>query len=434
MKLTEEDIMRFDSALDNRIMLVEGESVDMVQVSPKWVKFHFKADDSTAVLFMKNFRPEVRDGGISVETKGKTVFAVGKPADDSVFSGKTKLLTGQDLSRPGSCVTSGDAVDAMSLPFDSYGNAVEKFETGKSKDGKDVYFADIAGETVWLEPPMTARAKKINVGGKAKSDKIDFAYRIADLDRPDVPLYGLDKLAGKDEKRVDESVSYADGTGSAAERRMKLFAAAAHEGAELVEDGRWIAAVCYTYRQCHVFGRLKPKVIPGTNEIDPNCNLEDWEGITEENKKMRDDPTLPWVRDGVTDLHGRTFDKLSGESGQPRRSFGCETAWCNCGVLNGDGAWEPRDRTNMYFEYYSNHGKTPYVILMDKERGALYQYVRIRKPSGDIVNFLNEDDKTDGGTVGNPPDGVQMEFFDVFCEANPDFRKLIASLDAKHFS
>jgi len=44
--------------------------------------------------------------------------------------------------------------------------------------------------------------------------------------------------------------------------------------------------------------------------------LEDWEGITPENKKKRDDVNNgDRIRDGIDDGHGKSFDRLARVSG-----------------------------------------------------------------------------------------------------------------------
>ena len=98
---------------------------------------------------------------------------------------------------------------------------------------------------------------------------------------------------------------------------MKLFAAAEKRGAKVLKTGSYVAAICTNASQVAPFCRLKPKVKPGTNEIDPDCNLEDWEGITPENKAKRDDATGKYetIRDGIDDGFGHSFDRLTGEYG-----------------------------------------------------------------------------------------------------------------------
>lgn len=54
----------------------------------------------------------------------------------------------------------------------------------------------------------------------------------------------------------------------AAARRLDLFEAAKKFGAMTYTDGKWIVAVTTTFEQDAVFGRAKPKVIPGTKSID----------------------------------------------------------------------------------------------------------------------------------------------------------------------
>lgn len=149
------------------------------------------------------------------------------------------------------------------------------------------------------------------------------------------------------------------------ERRLKLFDDAGHYGAEILKSPGWVAAVCRTYDQAHCFGRGKPKVVPGTNEIDQACNLRDDEGITPENKARRDSGA-PWVKDGLG------FDDQPFEAG-----------WCVMGgnpLFEGSTLeWGPGLRPCGSYEHgacYCSAKKAgeqcPYVVLLELDTGKLY--------------------------------------------------------------
>ena len=93
-----------------------------------------------------------------------------------------------------------------------------------------------------------------------------------------------------------------------AKRRQKLFDDAEHYGAEIIKNGKWISAICRDYNQVHCFGRGKPKVKPGTNDIDPELNLRDDEleklcgGRNDRFKSLkqrRDSDKVEWYKDGI---------------------------------------------------------------------------------------------------------------------------------------
>ena len=467
---TVELVSKTNQDLDDKakLLIVDGnEKIDLLEVSPTWIKLRSKSTKKTFsvekdkyVNIVVESVKAVRDNSIEIESLLKSQFK--KSVEIQKISDQYFLDVAENVSQWWDDLVSkilevGD-IPSLLGPYKDLERRItipRDLRTGEPLDpeaqlkickvGKIYMFFEVLGsqnlnngKEIWkfcLPPPAACGsqiAKKLDVSeteeNQTRSKGLDYLLeKDSTLDGIDIDM-NENSMIALDETDIVSDVS----NSSCAARRMKLFAAAKHYGADIFQRDGWIAAVCWTYEQCHVFGRLKPKVKPGTNEIDPDCNLEDWEGITPENKAKRDDWSLPWIEDHIDDNHGHYFDRLSGESGQPKKSFGCETAWCNCGVLNGDGTWIARDSSNPYFRYYNNGGKTPYLILMDMSRGALYQYVHM-KNHGDIVNFLNEDDKTDGGSLGNPPDVQQMVFFKEFCEENSKFADFITELDAKFY-
>lgn len=106
----------------------------------------------------------------------------------------------------------------------------------------------------------------------------------------------LDALEGRVEQFIKDSsgedvTQFAqtdpDPKTSCARRRMKLFAAAERRGAIVYKCTDWVVAALPTAKAAQPFGRYRPKVDTSGKIIDA-CNLEDWEGITPENKKRRD--------------------------------------------------------------------------------------------------------------------------------------------------
>ena len=150
-------------------------------------------------------------------------------------------------------------------------------------------------------------------------------------------------------------------------RRMKLFEDAAHYGAPIFENARWIAAVCRTYDQMHCFGRAKPKVMHGTNDIIRQCNLRDDEGIDARCKAVRDSDEWPFVKDGL----GRQEDS------QP-----LEAGWCVAGGSkfygNSSLAWGPgltpctSWANGPYFRAKVPGERLPMIVVMEKKTGRLY--------------------------------------------------------------
>ena len=178
---------------------------------------------------------------------------------------------------------------------------------------------------------------------------------------------------------------------------MKLFAAAEHYGAKVIKTKNWVAAICTAGAQAHQFGRLKPIVKPGTNEIDPDCNLEDWEGITTENKAKRDDyDNGDRIKDGIDDGFGKSFDRLKSVSAQSPTVKYAESAWCVCGACSNKFMWDASSCS--YFDSYSDGGKNAIVVFMSTKRGTMYMYSCAKGNE----QFDNESDCVDGSNVGNP--------------------------------
>lgn len=176
----------------------------------------------------------------------------------------------------------------------------------------------------------------------------------------------VEELDKKEEKIVPKTPT--------AIRRMKLFEDAKWYGAQIIDNvNGWIAAVCREHCQAHCFGRYKPKVKPGTNEIDPDTNLRDDElnakypGNPEkiaEIKARRDDAAVPYIRDGFG------FDDIAREMGQ------CVSGNRNWGDRSG-GEWNSNPSTNWnavtsYFNCKVRGERMPFIVYMEISSGKLY--------------------------------------------------------------
>ena len=163
---------------------------------------------------------------------------------------------------------------------------------------------------------------------------------------------------------------------SAAKRRMKLFEDAEFYGAQIVTNSKWIAAINRDFDQAHCFGRGKPKVKPGTNDIDPELNLRDDEleklcgGRNDRFKSLkqrRDSDKVEWYKDGIG------YDDQKFEGG-----------WCVAGGWeNGSGTreWGPglpttkQGNWNMvdsYFRCKKPGERMPFITYMDCSTGRLF--------------------------------------------------------------
>ena len=244
---------------------------------------------------------------------------------------------------------------------------------------------------------------------------------------------------------VDESSEYSNIEESdpvhgnaCAKRRVKLFEAAKKRGAEIFTTAEWTAAVCYNAAQTAPFGRVKPKVKPGTNEIDPACNLEDWETdadgnkITPENKKKRDDYKCvgsQTIKDGIDDGYGNSFNVIN-NTNMPAAKF-AEAAWCVCGTEEKRVDWNSAG-SQSFFNNYTNNGKRPIVVLMQNSRGAIYMYARfIGYGHSVIVNMLNEAGHVDGSSKTDT--ASQMKMYSGMCGQNRSFNDLMTRINTIYF-
>lgn len=165
-----------------------------------------------------------------------------------------------------------------------------------------------------------------------------------------------------------------------AARRLDLFEAAKRFGAMTYTDGKWIIAVTTTFEQDAVFGRAKPKVVPGTSEIDMTLYRYDEPGMTQDQKDRRDGRNAEYLKDGIG------FDNQW-----------TETGWCTAGSYQAcDGHWDYHRKSNGHWNSYSDHGRYPLIVCMNLSTGKLYQYLR----KNGRIDFLNEADSTDDGNGG----------------------------------
>ena len=165
-----------------------------------------------------------------------------------------------------------------------------------------------------------------------------------------------------------------------AARRLDLFEAAKRFGAMTYTDGKWIIAVTTTFEQDAVFGRAKPKVVPGTFEIDMSLYRYDEPGMTQDQKDRRDGRNAEYLKDGIG------FDNQW-----------TETGWCTAGSYQAcDGHWDYRRKSNRHWNNYTDYGKYPLIVCMNLQTGILYQFLR----KGSSINFLDESDEPDSNYGG----------------------------------
>ena len=165
-----------------------------------------------------------------------------------------------------------------------------------------------------------------------------------------------------------------------AARRLDLFEAAKRFGAMTYTDGKWIIAVTTTFQQDAVFGRAKPKVVPGTSEIDMSLYRYDEPGMTQDQKDRRDSRDAEYLKDGIG------FDDQW-----------TETGWCTAGSYHScDGHWDYNRKNNGHWRSYTDSGRYPLIVCMNISTGKLYQYLR----KNSRIDFLNEADSTDDGNGG----------------------------------
>lgn len=145
-----------------------------------------------------------------------------------------------------------------------------------------------------------------------------------------------------------------------AARRLDLFEATKKFGADVFNDDVWIIAITKTFQQNAVFGRAKPKVIAGTNEIDPALYGYDEDGVVGENAVKRDSKDTAWIKDGIG------FDDVF-----------TETKWCTAGsYMACDGHWNSNLKKDNHWRMYSNTGVYPLIVMMNLKDGKLYQYLQ----------------------------------------------------------
>lgn len=262
-------------------------------------------------------------------------------------------------------------------------------KTGKLTNSNIVKY--LAGSNIAVK--MAAYDNKRNMAiaemelkkATAKENKQAFDEQQAkkDIPQPLINFKSIDALTqflGMKAVETGVSVAEAPTFGSpCAQRRMKLFDAARHKGAEVYTSRNWVVCKLVQSRGGQaaglVFGRNKPKVEATDRtrtRIITAANMEDWEGITAANKQIRDGGGY-WVYDNIGHNEKCT-----------------ETGWCTA-LANGiggahPGSFTPWEHTNYYSEGYWANGIR--VIIMDARDGRLYQF------GGS--DFLAEEDDTSG--------------------------------------
>ena len=183
-------------------------------------------------------------------------------------------------------------------------------------------------------------------------------------------------------------------------RRLKLFKDAQHYGAKIIKNQKWMAAIAREYDQLHCFGRLKPKVKPGTNIIDPTCNLRKDEGITLKNLK-RQESKDEYIKDGIG------YDDQEFEAGWP---FSGAPSWLD----DNDRSWGPNSTQPFHFNAprfrsgRKNGELCPFIVLMELDTGKLFLTILAYDKDNQqwvVYDFMTERNGfSDGGYKKRMPD------------------------------
>ena len=213
-------------------------------------------------------------------------------------------------------------------------------------------------------------AEKEAAGGKKAPNSVQrlFASSVKDM---------LDDFKGavKAEPEIEPSTP-------AAVRRLKLFEDAEYYGAQKLKSNGWVAAICRTYDQAHCFGRGKPKVKEGTNEIDPDLNLRDDEIEAKfrgdpqkirELKKRRDGGDGARVKDGIG-YDSQPFEAGQCVSGGNVNMFSGSTLAWGPGLKPSDN-WATSHANGLNSCYFGTKKRDqfmPIIYYLDLKTGKLF--------------------------------------------------------------
>lgn len=190
-----------------------------------------------------------------------------------------------------------------------------------------------------------------------------------------------------------------------AARRMKLFEKVQKlAGATPVvfKSKNWVVSVTTTQAQQLVFGRNRPK-IDNNNNIINECNLDDDEGITASNKKIRDGSS-PCIKDGYY---------VDG--------YQTETGWCTAAAYNAtNNRWNHMEGGAT--SYYLPGLKNGLIQIMDCRDGCLYQ---LGQNCGELT-ILDERDRTTHLLADPRLEGTRSsKRFDKLREIYPELHLLV---------
>ena len=191
--------------------------------------------------------------------------------------------------------------------------------------------------------------------------------RAFDPDKTAAAQEAAEKVRRLEQAKYTDKSEDPDIANPVARRRFKLFKALLRRKGEVYSNADWTIGVCRNVQQLCVFGRNKPKCASKDDRktILEAANLEDWEGITPENKAVRDG-SRPWVRDGLSP----TFDRQM-----------TETCWCVCGAYANHGEPESNQHPRTWAEYGRGYwqyemadasGGSALVQVLDHATGRLY--------------------------------------------------------------
>lgn len=220
------------------------------------------------------------------------------------------------------------------------------------------------------------------------------------------------QMKDSDEDQTNDAVKV---TNKVARRRLKLFkdvlVTPGSQPAEVISNDKWIIALTYSKQQNGIWGRYKPKVDSNGNILSA-CNLRDNEGITPQNKQIRDSSSYRWVRDGI------------GADDNNQESDWCTTGGAGRTDTRGGGPWGKN--TSSYWPNYNNNGKYPYAQIMELDTGMMYQ---LGYDGSRYTGFLFESEyKSNVGLIRGTYGDTNANLTNAR-KANPKFDQLMKRVD-----
>ena len=385
----------------------------------KTIKDSFDGNEDLMKAFMKNSKIKIeKTTKIQKKSKTEQIELYGITLSGPIYALATLYVFAigkKNYKEIGNNMKKIDTIDGAQFEYVNLAafNLEDGFMQNLSVDG------DISRSTRWLLNTtyrMISKEKKSfkDVINEMKNAKVALLLKWFNGDlKKQLKGVNLDTIPTVAElkKIVDEAEAKANSIDSlpqeklekgnmhpCAARRLDLFDAAKKFGAMTYSDGKWIIAVTTTFEQDAVFGRAKPKVVPGTSEIDQSLYRYDEPGMTQDQKDRRDGQNAEYLKDGIG------FDDIW-----------TETGWCTAGSYQScDGHWDYRRKSNGHWNNYTDYGKYPLIVCMNLQTGILYQFLR----KGTSINFLDESDKV------HPEYGGGEKLLDHIIESEPGGKSL----------